>query len=72
MFLTEKQDEAIKARVSAYRRKQRKFTNKTDATSPTAMIESIFIMAVIDAKEQRDVVIINLPGAFLFAWNDEK
>ena len=39
---------------------------------PTAILESIFITAAIDAKEQRDVVIMDLYGAFLHAWNYEK
>ena len=36
------------------------------------MIESIFKTATIDAKEGRDLAIIDLPGAFLHVWNDKK
>ena len=35
------------------------------------MIESV-LMAAIDAKEERGVAMMELSGAFLHAWNDEK
>ena len=38
---------------------------KEDLTSPTVTTESIFITSVIDAKENREVAIVDLPGAFL-------
>ena len=45
--------------------------SKEDSTSPTVMTESIFIMSVTDAKENREVAIVDLPGAFLHAENDQ-
>ena len=36
------------------------------------MLEIIFITSAIDAKEERDIAIMDLPGAFLHAYNDEK
>ena len=36
------------------------------------MIESIITTAAIDAKEGRDRAIMDLPGAFLHVWSDEK
>ena len=35
-----------------------------EETTPTVMMESIFIASVIDAKENREVAIVDLPGAF--------
>ena len=35
------------------------------------MIASIFTAVSIEAKEGRDVAIIDLSGAFLHAWNNE-
>ena len=52
--------------------KQCKYIEKVDTASPTAMIESIFITATIDMKEEQDVAIMDMPGAFLHAENDEK
>ena len=45
--------------------KQRVNINKEDAASPTAALESILLNATIDAKEGRDVAIIDIPNAFV-------
>ena len=45
--------------------KQRGTINKEDAASPTAVLESILLTATIDAKEGRDVAIIDIPNAFV-------
>ena len=52
--------------------KQREYTNKNDAALPAAMLNSIFITAAIDEKEQWDEVIMDLPRVFLNVYNDEK
>ena len=67
MFLTEKQYGKIKARKCADGRKQREYINKQDAASPTISLDSIFITGVIETHENRDVVVIDLPGAFQHA-----
>ena len=33
--------------------------------TPTASTESVFIAGMIDAKENRDVAVVVIPGAFL-------
>ncbi len=33
--------------------------------SPTVALESVFVTAAIDAKENREVVTIDIPGAFV-------
>ena len=38
---------------------------KTDATSPTAALESVLLTSTINAKEGRDVAIIDIPNAFV-------
>ena len=43
-----------------------------DMASQIAMMESIFISAAIDAKEEQDVAIMDLPGVFLHAENDDR
>ena len=65
MLLKEKKDGTVKGRNVADGRKQREFIGKHKATSPTAKLESILITLVIDAKEERDVVTINIPNAFI-------
>ena len=49
MFFTEKQFSTAKARECANVSKQREFTKKEDAASPTICLDSIFITGVIDA-----------------------
>ena len=44
---------------------QRGHIDKTDATSPTAALESVLLTSTIDAKEGRDVDIIDIPNAFV-------
>jgi hypothetical protein len=67
MFLKEKRNGIIKARGCADGRKQRAFTTKEEASSPTVSIESVMLSCVIDAKERRDVATVDLPGAFMQA-----
>ena len=45
--------------------KHRGHINKTDATSPIAELESVLLTSTIDAKEGRDVAIIDIPNAFV-------
>ena len=45
--------------------KQRGHIEKTDATSPTAALESVLLTSTIDAKEGCDVAIIDIPNAFV-------
>ena len=71
MFLTEKQDGTIKARQCTDGRKKRAYTDKCNSASPTVSNEAIYITCAIDAKEKRDVAVVYLPDAFLYATNDK-
>jgi hypothetical protein len=71
MFLKEKWDETIKGRACTDGRKQRETAVPGAATSPTAAVESVMITATIDAHKGRDVVVVDVPGAFLSADIDE-
>ena len=51
MFLKQKRCGRIKGRGCADGRKQRVWTNKEDATSPTVSTEAVLLTSVIDAKE---------------------
>ena len=61
-----------KARVCADRCKQWAYMKKTETASPTVMIESISTTGAIHANKGIDVVIIDLPGTSLYAWDDKK
>jgi hypothetical protein len=45
---------------------------KEDGASPTVATDSIMITAAIDAHKQCNVATIDIPGAFLNAYNDKK
>ena len=71
MFLKQKQTGQIKGRGCADRRKQRLNTPKDAASSPMVATESVLLSCVIDAKEQRDVATVDIPGAFMQGDQDE-
>jgi hypothetical protein len=71
MFLKRKRCGKVKGRGCADGRKQRAYTAREDAASPTVATESVFLTAVIDALEGRDVAVIDVPGAFMQADMDE-
>ncbi len=67
MFLKEKRNHSVKARMCTNRQKLRGDWTKKDTTSPTVSTEAVFITAVVDAYEERNVAYFDLPGAFLHA-----
>ena len=62
MFLKQKRDGSIKGRGCADGRKQRAYTSKEEASSLTVAIESVMLSCTIDARERRDVGIVDLLG----------
>ena len=52
--------------------KQRNHIDKTDATSPIAALEYVLLTATIDAKEGRDVAIVDIPNAFVTTCIEKK
>ena len=71
MFIKQKKSGKIKGRGCADGRKQRDTIDRTEVSSPTVAMESIFITSVIDAKECRDVATVDIPGAFMQADIDD-
>ena len=65
LFLKKKRNNDIKARGCADGRPQRVYKSKEETCSPTAATESVFITALLDAQEGRDVAHVDIPGAFL-------
>ena len=77
LFLTEKNDGSIKARLVFNRKPTHDWLSREDTlsptasqedtTSPTALQEGIFMTATVDAKEERDVMSNDIPNAFIQA-----
>jgi hypothetical protein len=67
IFLIEKRDGAIKGRACADGSTQREYMDRDEASSPTAITESIIIVRVIDANQGRDIMIAGIPNAFVQA-----
>ena len=65
MLLTEKRDGSIKGRAVYNGKPTQEWLTKEDTTSPTASTEGVFITLVIDAKERRDVMCLDVPNAFI-------
>ena len=65
MFLEEKRNGHTKARTCANWSMQRGYISKEESIIPTAAIEAILITGVIEAKEDRDIMTLDIPNAFL-------
>jgi hypothetical protein len=71
IFLRQKKNGAVKGRSCANGNPQREHIAKEEAAAPTVALESVFLTSMIDAKENREVVTIDIPGAFLHADNED-
>jgi hypothetical protein len=71
IFLRQKKNGAVKARSCANGNPQREHIAKEEAAAPTVAQELVFLSLTIDAKENREVVTIDIPGAFLHADNKD-
>ena len=65
IFVEKKRDGVLKARTVAGGNKQRGYILKEDASSPTVSSEAVMLTCVIDAKEKREVAIVDVPNAFV-------
>ena len=43
----------------------REWLSREDSSSPTASTEGVFLTAVVDAKEERDIMSSDIPNAFI-------
>ena len=57
----------IKGRTCADGRPQRAYTPREEASSPTIALESLMATLLLDAHEERDVAIFDVPGEYLHA-----
>ena len=65
LFLGQKRDLSLKAQMVAGGDHQQEYMAKEDVGSPTCETKSLFLSATIDAIEQRDVAMIDMPNAFV-------
>ena len=65
IFLAEKKSGEIKARHCANGSTQRDYMSREDVSSPTVMTKSNILTSVIEAEEERDVAICDIPNAFV-------
>jgi hypothetical protein len=63
--MKEKCDGTIKGRMVARGNKQRGYIYKEESSSPTVATESVTLTSIIDAIEEREVAIIDVPNAFI-------
>jgi hypothetical protein len=72
MFMKQKQTGEIKGKTVAGGNKQKGFIDKEDASSPTVATESVVLTSVIDAKEDRESAVVNVPNAFIQTVVEDK
>ena len=65
IFLTKKRNKVIKVKTYTNGSIQWDYIPKKEATSPTAAIESVLITDIIKVKEEWDMIILDIPNAFM-------
>ena len=71
LFMVMKRNGTLKSRACADGRQQRLWTNKEQVSSPTLSIDSLKYTMIVDAQENRDVAVVDLPAQFLQTEMDE-
>jgi len=72
IFVEQKRDGLIKARKVIGCNKQRDYITKEDVSSPTVTAQSVMLTCVIDAQEDRDILVVDIPNAFVQTVVDEE
>jgi hypothetical protein len=67
MFLAEKRNKSIKGRMVYNGKPTQEWLSREESTRPTAALESIVLTAIVDAKEDRDVMTCDIPNALIQA-----
>jgi hypothetical protein len=67
IFLKQKRDGKIKSRTVAGGNKQRDYISEEDNSSPTVTTESVLLSCIIDAEEEQDFAVVDIPNAFVQA-----
>ncbi len=64
IFVKQKRDGKIKAQKVIGGNKQCDYITKEDVNSPTVSGEAIMLTCIIDAAEDRDIAVVDIPNAF--------
>jgi hypothetical protein len=72
IFVEQKRDGLIKARKVIGRNKPSNYITKEDVSSPAVTAEAIMLTCVIDAQEDRDIAVIDIPNVFVQTVIDEE
>lgn len=64
-YLSKKSSGEMKGRIVFNGKPTREHLGKEESASPTATMELIFLMCVINAYEHRDIMLANVPNAFI-------
>ena len=65
LFLEEQKNKDIKGRIVGGNNKQRSQVSKQESSSPTSHTQSVFCVIGREAEEGREVVVIDIPNAFV-------
>ena len=65
MFVVRKRTGETKARVVAGGNLQRGHVTKEESSSPTVSTESVLLTSIVDALEEQDIAISDIPNAFI-------
>ena len=64
MFIGQKRTGETKARMVAGGNMQRGHVTKEESSSPTVSTEAVLLTSIVDAREGRDVAVVDIPNAF--------
>ena len=67
MLLTKKKSVAIKGQFAFNGKPTRAWLGAEDKSSPTVLTESLFLTCAIDAHKKWDVMVLDIPNAFIQA-----
>ena len=71
-LIKEKKSGEIKGRCCADGRNQRAYITKEESASPTAATEAVILTSLIEAKEERKVITLDIPNAFIQTYLEDK
>ena len=71
-LIKQKKDGTIKGRCCADGCKQRDYISKEESASPTAATESVILTGVMEAKERRQVITLDVPNAFIQTYLEDE
>jgi hypothetical protein len=72
IFVVKKHTRETKARLVGGGNKQQDYLTKEDSSSFTVATESVLLTLIVNADEQQDVAIVDIPNAFIQTWVEDK